>query len=76
MSEFTYLFRGRKISGSPEEMQQHFEKWAAWESVRFQNNCRDSHFDGIDEPLSCSAVKQDRFAKLVSSVRMKLKTHY
>ena len=30
MSEFTYLFRGRKTSGSPEEMQQHFEQWAAW----------------------------------------------
>jgi hypothetical protein len=30
MSEFTYLFRGRKTSGSPEEMQQHFEKWVAW----------------------------------------------
>ena len=30
MSEFTYLFRGRKTSGSPEEMQRHFEKWVAW----------------------------------------------
>ena len=30
MSEFTYLFRGRKTSGSPEEMQQHFEKWVTW----------------------------------------------
>lgn len=30
MSEFTYLFRGRKTSGSPEEMQRHFEQWAAW----------------------------------------------
>ena len=30
MSEFTYIFRGRKTSGSPEEMQQHFEKWVAW----------------------------------------------
>ena len=30
MSEFTCLFRGRKTSGSPEEMQQHFEKWVAW----------------------------------------------
>ena len=30
MSEFTFLFRGRKASGSPEEMQQHFEKWVAW----------------------------------------------
>ena len=30
MSEFTYLFRGRKASGSPEEMQKHFEQWVAW----------------------------------------------
>jgi hypothetical protein len=30
MSEFTCIFRGRKSSGSPEEMQQHFEKWVAW----------------------------------------------
>jgi hypothetical protein len=30
MSEFTYIFRGRKTSGSPEEMQQHVEKWVAW----------------------------------------------
>ena len=30
MSDFTYLFRGRKTSGSPEEMQKHIEKWVAW----------------------------------------------
>ena len=30
MSEFTYLFRGRKATGSPEEMQKHFEQWVAW----------------------------------------------
>jgi hypothetical protein len=30
VSEFTDLFRGRKTSGSPEELQQHFEKWAVW----------------------------------------------
>ena len=30
MSEFTYLFRGRNTSGSPEEMQKHLEKWVAW----------------------------------------------
>jgi hypothetical protein len=30
MSEFTYLFRGRKTPGSPEEMQKRFEKWIAW----------------------------------------------
>ena len=30
MSEFTYLFRGRRTSGSPGEMQKHFEQWVAW----------------------------------------------
>jgi hypothetical protein len=30
MSEFTYLFRGRGTSASPEEMQRHMEKWVAW----------------------------------------------
>jgi hypothetical protein len=30
MSEFTYLFRGRDRSGSPEQLQKHFEKWVAW----------------------------------------------
>src|SRR5271165_3678319 len=30
MSEFTYLFRGRETSGSPEQLQKHMEKWLAW----------------------------------------------
>jgi hypothetical protein len=30
MSEFTYLFRGRDASASPEQMQKHMEKWVAW----------------------------------------------
>jgi hypothetical protein len=30
MSEFTYLFRGRLTSGSPEDMQQHFRAWLVW----------------------------------------------
>ena len=30
MTEFTFLFRGRQTSGSPEQMQQHLEKWVAW----------------------------------------------
>ena len=45
------------------------------EPVRPKNNCRDGGFDGIDEPFGCSAIKQDGFAKLVSSLRMKLETH-
>jgi hypothetical protein len=30
MSEFTYLFRGRDTSASPEQMQQTMQKWVAW----------------------------------------------
>ncbi len=47
MSEFTYLFRGRKTSGSPEEMQKHFEKWAAW----FKELSAKGHIKDIGHPL-------------------------
>ncbi len=30
MSEFTFLFRGRDTSASPEQMQKTMEKWVAW----------------------------------------------
>jgi hypothetical protein len=31
MSEFTFLFRGRgDAAGSPEQRQEHLEKWVAW----------------------------------------------
>jgi hypothetical protein len=30
MSEFTYLFRGRDRSASPEQIQRTMEKWVAW----------------------------------------------
>jgi len=30
MGEFTYLFRGRDITASPEQMQKTMERWAAW----------------------------------------------
>lgn len=30
MSEFTYLFRGRDLSASPEQMQKTMQKWLAW----------------------------------------------
>jgi hypothetical protein len=30
MSEFSYLFRGRDTSASPEQMQRTMEKWVAW----------------------------------------------
>jgi hypothetical protein len=30
MSEFLYLFRGGGPAGSPEQIQQHMQKWVAW----------------------------------------------
>jgi len=30
MSEFTFLFRGRDASTSPEQMQKSMQKWMAW----------------------------------------------
>ena len=30
MSEFLYVFRGGLETGSPEQMQQHMQKWLAW----------------------------------------------
>ena len=30
MSEFTYLFRGRDVAASPEQMQKTTQKWVAW----------------------------------------------
>jgi hypothetical protein len=30
MSEFMYLFRGGQVQGSPEQMQQHMQKWGGW----------------------------------------------
>jgi hypothetical protein len=30
MSEFLYVFRGGMAEGSPEQMQQHMQKWGVW----------------------------------------------
>lgn len=30
MADFMYLFRGGEQAGSPEQMQQHMQKWGAW----------------------------------------------
>ena len=30
MSEFTFLYRGRDTSASPEQRQKHLQKWVAW----------------------------------------------
>jgi hypothetical protein len=58
MSEFTYIFRGRKTSGSPEEMQQHFEKWIAW----FKDLTAKGHIKDPGHPLEATG-------KVVSGAR-------
>ena len=30
MADFAFLFRGRDLSGSPEQRQNHLQKWVAW----------------------------------------------
>jgi hypothetical protein len=47
MSEFTFLFRGRDTSASPEQMQKHLEKWLAW----FQELGAKGHIKGPGHPL-------------------------
>ena len=47
MSEFTYLFRGRDTSRSPEQMQQSLQKWTAW----FKELCAQGHLKEPGHPL-------------------------
>jgi hypothetical protein len=39
MSEFTFLFRGRDTSASPEQMQKTMQKWVAWFKDLNANGC-------------------------------------
>jgi hypothetical protein len=47
MSEFTYLFRGRDTSASPEQMQKTMEKWVAW----FKDLGANGHIKDPGNPL-------------------------
>jgi hypothetical protein len=47
MSEFTYLFRGREVSPSPEQMQKTMEKWMAW----FKELGENGHMKDPGHPL-------------------------
>jgi hypothetical protein len=49
MSEFTYLFRGRDRSGSPEQLQKHFEKWVAWFKELEDKGCLKNPGNGLGE---------------------------
>ena len=50
MSEFTYLFRGRDRSASPEQMQRTMEKWVAW----FKDLGAKGHLKDPGHPLEAS----------------------
>ena len=47
MSEFTFLYRGRDTSASPEQMQKTIEKWLAW----FKDLSAKGHIKNIGHPL-------------------------
>jgi predicted RNA polymerase sigma factor len=47
MSEFTYLYRGREVSPSPEQMQKTTEKWMAW----FKQLGENGHIKDPGHPL-------------------------
>jgi hypothetical protein len=47
MSEFTYLFRGRDTTASPEQMQKTMEKWVGW----FKDLSAKGHLKDPGNPL-------------------------
>ena len=62
MSEFTFLFRGRKKSGSPEEMQKHFQQWTAW----FKKLGEKGHLKDYGHPLEAGGKVVKGKAKTVN----------
>ncbi|HLW90493.1 MAG TPA: YciI family protein [Roseiarcus sp.] len=50
MSEFTFLFRGRDFSMSPEQRQKHTEKWVAW----FKELGAKGHIKDMGRPLEAA----------------------
>jgi len=47
MSQFTFLYRGRDTSASPEQMQKTMQKWQAW----FKELGAKGHLKDIGHPL-------------------------
>ncbi len=62
MSEFTFLFRGRLSSASPEQMQQHFSQWVAW----FQSLRESGQLKEPGHPLAPSGKLVQGQRKIVS----------
>lgn len=61
MSQFTYLFRGRQASGSPEQRQKHMEKWVAW----FKELGAKGHLKDPGHPLEATGKVVNGAGKVV-----------
>jgi hypothetical protein len=62
MTEFTFLFRGRERSASPEQLQKNMEKWVAW----FKELDANGRMKDPGNPLAASGKVVSGKRKIVS----------
>ena len=62
MSEFTYLYRGRDTTASPEQRQQHLQKWVAW----FKELGAKGHLKELGHPLEMAGMVVKGNQKIVT----------
>jgi hypothetical protein len=62
MSEFTFLYRGRQNFTSPEQAQQHTQKWLAW----FKELGAQGHIKDLGRPLESTGKVVRGNQKLVT----------
>ena len=62
MSDFTFLYRGRDTTASPEQMQKTMEKWRAW----FKDLGEKGHVKDIGHPLENSGMVVRRKQKTIT----------
>jgi len=62
MTEFTFLFRGRERSASPQELQKNMEKWVAW----FKELDTNGRMKDPGNPLAASGKVVSGKRKIVS----------
>ena len=61
MSEFTYLYRGRKVFPSQEQTQKNTEKWVAW----FKELGAKGHVKEIGHPLEATGKVVNGTEKII-----------
>ena len=62
MSEFTYPYRGRDATASPEQRQQHLQKWVAW----FKELGEKGYLKELGHPLEMAGMVVKGNQKLVT----------